>query len=167
MLRRTLIVFLLSVLLIILISALVPTFQPITSAQDSDRPVSGWCTIAEAELRTCPYWHDCDVRLTYGPNTLLIVRDITTGDRDYGSDLWLVVADPVQGIEGYIHSTRARECSPQPWQLLNSHLTPRSIFSNTRAAFSLLSTHEQTPRARRNPAASGSKNSLCTSFIRL
>ena len=112
MIRRTLIV------VIVLFGALFAALPLTTSAQEGEQPASAWCTIAEANLRTCPYWQDCDITLTYGPNTLLVVRDTASGDRDFGSDLWLVVEDPVQGIEGYIHSTRARECAPQPWQLL-------------------------------------------------
>jgi hypothetical protein len=114
MLRRTLIINLSFAFLGTLFAA----FPLAAFAQESARPPGAWCTIAEAHLRACPYWQNCDVMLTYGPNTLLVVRDTTTGDRDYGSDLWLVVEDPVQGVEGYIHSTRARACEPQPWQLL-------------------------------------------------
>ncbi|MBN1562436.1 MAG: hypothetical protein JXA10_01255, partial [Anaerolineae bacterium] len=111
MIRRTLFI-------LVLCSAIVAAFPTHLSAQENEQPISTWCTITEVDVRACPYWHDCAVTLTYDPDTLLLVRDTATGDRDYGSDLWLVVEDPLQGIEGYIHSTRARACAPQSWQLL-------------------------------------------------
>lgn len=114
----------LSLLLVFLIMLAAPMSAPLISAQEDDPATesstvqSWWCTVGDTVLRSCPYWQDCEQILTYSPNTLLPVVDTTTGDRDYGSDLWLVVQDPVQGIEGYIHSTRARECQPEPWQTM-------------------------------------------------
>lgn len=82
-------------------------------AQDGTRY---WCSIGDAGLRACPRWHECGILLTYSPNTLLIVRGMATGDREAGSDQWLVVEDPVQLLEGYIHTTHARPCEPADWQ---------------------------------------------------
>lgn len=107
----------------LLIALTLPAVQSAIHAQDGDpapdsasSAVQYWCTTSDATLRTCPDWQDCAPILTYSPNTLLFVVDTATGDRDYGSDLWLVARDPVQGIEGFVHSTRAQECTPQPWQ---------------------------------------------------
>ncbi len=86
---------------------------PIGAQDDS---VAYWCTNLEVGLRTCPGWHDCDIQLTYSPGTLLPVIGTTTGDREAGSDVWLVVKDPVQDIQGYIHSTQAHICAPADWQ---------------------------------------------------
>lgn len=84
------------------------------SAQQADR--STWCTLGDTTLRSCPGWYSCEVLLTYSPNTLLFATGETTGDREAGSDRWLVVEDPVQRIQGYVHVTRVRECTPDEWQ---------------------------------------------------
>lgn len=88
------------------------------AAQEDAQMVTGWCTIGSTNLRACPRWHNCANILTYDPDTLLVVRGTATGDTDFGSDQWLVVEDPVQGVQGYIHSTRAEECAVAPWQLM-------------------------------------------------
>ncbi len=104
---------------VLLLSAPLLHHSGSVTAQDDAPAVSTWCTVGgDTMLRTCPFFQDCDILLTYGPQTLLIVQDIAIGDRDYGVDEWLVVEDPVQGIQGYVHSTRARECAPEPWQTL-------------------------------------------------
>jgi hypothetical protein len=83
-------------------------------AQPSD--VSYWCTNTTVDVRACARWHDCDILLSYSPDTLLIVQGMETGDREAGSDQWLKIEDPVQKVQGYIHSTQAHECTPAPWQ---------------------------------------------------
>ncbi len=88
-------------------------------AQEGDaESVSYWCTRGETTLRTCAGWGDCDVLLSYAPNTLLFAYGTATGDREAGVDLWLLMEDPVQHVRGYVHSTRVYECEPQPWQTL-------------------------------------------------
>ncbi len=74
------------------------------------------CTTRAVDVRACAQWTDCGILLRYEPNTLLVVTGTVTGDREAGSDQWLVVQDPVQLVEGYVHSTYARDCEPEAWQ---------------------------------------------------
>lgn len=100
-----------AIIVAVLCTALV--FSSTIHAQDG---VQYWCSVSDAALRTCPQWHNCDTLLTYSANTLLPVTGTVTGDSEYGSDQWLIVRDPVQLITGYVHGTRARECTPELWQ---------------------------------------------------
>ncbi len=105
------------VLIVVLLALLATPPAPDTAiAQEDGDAVDYWCTVSDATLRACPFWHECDALLSYSPGTLLPVVDTATGDRDFGSDLWLHVEDPVQHVRGYVHSTRTRPCTPQPWQ---------------------------------------------------
>lgn len=83
------------------------------NAQSSD-DVRYHCANLDLWMRECPQW-SCGTMLKYSRGTLLFVHDTVTGDREAGSDEWLLVEDPVQHIRGYVHSTQAWECEPEPW----------------------------------------------------
>lgn len=100
-------------LIALLAAGITASAPPRSYAQDA---VTYWCTNTDVEVRACPRWHDCNVLLSYSPNTLLLVHGMETGDREAGVDQWLKIEDPVLHEQGYVHSTQAHECTPDPWQ---------------------------------------------------
>ncbi|NDJ75894.1 MAG: hypothetical protein GYB65_06520 [Chloroflexi bacterium] len=77
------------------------------------------CTVGpETWMRECPHWAGCAPIYWYSHNTILFVKDTVTGDRNAGTNEWLLIEDPVQHNEGYVHSSMTTECTPEAWQLL-------------------------------------------------
>ncbi|HVO72015.1 MAG TPA: hypothetical protein VMT24_18325, partial [Aggregatilineaceae bacterium] len=77
--------FVLVLAVISLFALFLPTLTlhgPLVHAQE----VSYWCTNIDVSVRSCPRWHDCDVRFSYSANTLLFVIGMETGDREAAVD---------------------------------------------------------------------------------
>ena len=111
MLQKTLLAY-----IMLLFAGFVMGISPQTAQAVASPDVAYLCTTRAVDVRACAQWTDCGILLRYEPNTLLVVTGTVTGDREGGSDQWLVVQDPVQLVEGYVHSTYARDCEPEAWQ---------------------------------------------------
>jgi hypothetical protein len=101
--------------LIVLHVLFVPTSD--TSPRLNAQTLNYWCTNLDVDVRACPRWKTCDIVTRYSANTLLPVINMESGDREAGSDQWIKIEDPVTQITGYLHSTQAHECRPEPWQI--------------------------------------------------
>lgn len=95
--------------------AVLSSAQGFSHAQELAVPTY-YCTTSEIAAHSCAKW-GCPALFAYAPDTLLYVLGTTTGDRDQGSDQWLLVDDLFQDEPVYIHSAYAQVCEPESWQI--------------------------------------------------